>query len=156
VSAKSISALTIDCLAVRSGLALALCAAAIAAGCGGGAPSPDRVVRDWSRALNAGDNEAAADLFAEDAEVIQAGVVTRLRTHGDAVAWNSLLPCSGRIVALSRHGPEVRATFLLGNRKTSPCDAPGAQATALFRIEHGKIVLWHQLQSGGSPQPPVV
>jgi SnoaL-like domain len=141
---------------VHPGLALALCAVVVAAGCGAGSPSAERVVRDWSRALNSGDNEAAADLFAVDAEVIQAGVETRLRTHGDAVAWNSALPCSGRIVALSRRGEEVRATFLLGDRSGSPCDAPGAQATALFRVVDGKIVLWHQLQGGAAPQPPVV
>jgi limonene-1,2-epoxide hydrolase len=141
---------------VRPGLALALCAAALAAGCGGGSPSPETVVRDWSKALNADDNDAAADLFADGAEVIQAGVVTRLPTHRDAVLWNSELPCSGKIVALSRNGREVRATFLLGDRRGSPCDAPGARATALFRIEDGKIVLWHQLDGSGEPEPPVV
>ena len=45
--------------------ALALGILAIAVGCGGaGAESPETVVREWSDALNAGDNDRAADLFA--------------------------------------------------------------------------------------------
>jgi SnoaL-like domain len=111
-------------------------------------------VRAWSRALNAGDNEAAADLFARGAQVIQAGRVTRLATHEDAVGWNAALPCSGRIVAIETEGDTVTATFLLDDRPTSACDAPGARATAAFRIEDGRIVLWHQL--GSAPPPGAV
>src|SRR5439155_25618553 len=96
---------------------------ALLAGCGGGGKaSPASVVRAWSKALNAGDNDAAADLFAPRAEVIQGRVVIRLRTHADAVAWNSGLPCSGKIVGLYTRGATVTATFLLGNRPTSACD----------------------------------
>jgi limonene-1,2-epoxide hydrolase len=122
---------------------------ALLAGCGSGGTSPERVVRAWSKALNAGDNDAAADLFAKNAEVVQGSVVTRLRTHADAVAWNTDLPCSGKIVSLSAHGPVVRATFVLGDRKSSPCDGPGKRAAAVFRIRGGKIVLWHQVPAGG-------
>jgi hypothetical protein len=121
--------------------------AALFTGCGGDTAAPEDVVRAWSRALNAGDNEAAADLFARGARVIQAGRVLRLATRADAVAWNAALPCSGRIVELATEGDTVTATFLLGDRTASPCDAPGARATAAFRIEDGRIVLWHQLAS---------
>ena len=34
----------------------------------------------------------------------------------------------------------MTATFLLDDRTTSPCDAPGAEATAAFHVEDGKIV----------------
>jgi limonene-1,2-epoxide hydrolase len=130
---------------------------ALLAGCGGGKASPANVVRAWSKALNAGDNDAAADLFAPRAEVIQGPVVIRLRTHADAVAWNAGLPCSGRIVRLSTRGATVTATFLLGNRKSSACDGPGRRATAIFRIRGGKIVLWHQVPATAPPpSPPAV
>jgi limonene-1,2-epoxide hydrolase len=138
---------------VRSALALGACLLALAAACGGASRSPESVVRAWSRAIDSGDNDAAADLFASDAEVVQAGGVTRLHTHADAVAWNAGLPCSGRIVALSLRGEVVRATFLLGDRQATPCDGPGERATAIFRVHRGKIVLWHQVAEPGVPGP---
>jgi ketosteroid isomerase-like protein len=129
----------------RIPLVTGACALALATGCGGGGRSAEEVVRAWSAALNAGDNEAAAELFAPGAQVVQAGRVVRLATHQDAVAWNASLPCSGRIVELSIRGDTVTATFLLDDRPTSACDAPGARATAAFQIEDERIVLWHQL-----------
>ena len=138
---------------MRSALALGACLLALAAACGGASRSPESVVRAWSRAINAGDDEAAGDLFASGAEVIQGGRITRLRTHDDAVAWNAGLPCSGTIVALVRSGDVVRATFVLGNRRYTPCDGPGQRATAIFRIRDGKIVLWHQIVTAGEPGP---
>ncbi len=131
-------------------------AAASLSGCGGGSVSPSSVVRAWSTALNSGDNEAAADLFADGAEVIQGASLERLRTHQQAVAFNASLPCTGRIVALESAGEEVRATFVLGNRRTSRCDGPGEQARAVIRVHAGKIVLWHQLATGPEEPAPIV
>jgi SnoaL-like domain len=138
---------------VRSWLAAAVLLALLA-GCGGGKASPESVVRAWSKALNAGDNQGAADLFAPGAEVVQGPVVLHLRTHADAVVWNAGLPCSGKIVALSTNGATVTATFLLDDRPTSACDGPGHRATAVFRIRAGKIVLWHQVPEPAAPPPP--
>lgn len=130
---------------------------ALAVGCGGGtATSPESVVREWSDALNAGDNERAADLFARGAQVVQGTEVVLLQTHADAVDFNSALPCSGKIVEVTTNEDTATATFLLGNRKTSHCDAPGQKAVAAFKVLHGKIVLWHQLPSPApAPTPPV-
>jgi hypothetical protein len=129
---------------VRFLIANGLAAILVAAGCGGGPPSPESVVRAWSMALNSGDNEAAADLFAPGAEVIQ-GRSFVLETKLEAVAFNASLPCSGEIVDLDEEDDRVTATFRLGNRETSRCDAPGAEARAAFRVVDGKIVLWQQL-----------
>ena len=114
------------------------------AGCGGGSPSPESVVRAWTQALNADDNERAARLFAKGAEVVQGEQVRVLWTHEDAVAWNASLPCSGRIVSITSDGPTARATFVLGDRARTQCDGPGARATAIVTVHKGKIVLWHQ------------
>jgi limonene-1,2-epoxide hydrolase len=110
-------------------------------------------VRAWSKALNSGDNEAAADLFAPNATVMQPGYVARFRSREDAVAFNRSLPCSGKIVELEVEEDQVVATFLLGDRPASPCDGPGQQATAIFVVEDGKIVVWQQIPTPGGQQP---
>jgi limonene-1,2-epoxide hydrolase len=129
---------------MRRALATGLAATALLAGCGSGSPSAESVVRAWSQALNDDDNARAADLFARNAEVVQAGHELTLRTHADAVAWNRALPCSGKIVSIKSSGDTATATFLLGNRRHSACDGPGQRATAIFKVVKGKIVLWHQ------------
>jgi limonene-1,2-epoxide hydrolase len=137
-------------------LALLATAALLLPGCGSSPPSAESVVRAWSQALNTDDNERAADLFAPGAEVVQPGQVLRLRTHADAVAWNSALPCAGRIVSIKTAGQTATATFELGDRRKSRCDGPGQRATAIFRVVKGKIVLWHQTASPNSPPQPEV
>ena len=137
-------------------VALVLVIMAVATGCGGGSASPESVVREWSDALNAGDNERAADLFAPNAEVVQPGQVLKLRTHAEAVAWNSSLPCAGQIVSIKTAGRTATATFELGDRRNSRCDGPGQRATAIFRVVKGKIVLWHQTATPDAPPPPEI
>lgn len=125
--------------------------ALIGASCGRGTASAESVVRAWSSALNSGDNESAADLFATDAEIIQGGAEQRFRNRADAVEWNAGLPCSGRIVRIETRGDNVTATFVLGDRTTSRCDGPGAKARAVIRVRGGKIVLWHQVPIAEAP-----
>ena len=115
-----------------------------ATACRSSSPSAESVVRAWSQALNMDDNRGAADLFAPNAEVVQGSNVIRLRTHADAVRWNSALPCSGEITAIHSRGQMATATFKLADRQHSRCDGPGQKATAIFRVVKGKIVLWHQ------------
>jgi limonene-1,2-epoxide hydrolase len=140
---------------VRAGLAASLAAVAVVAGCGSGAPSTESVVRAWSQAVNEDDNERAADLFAPDAQVVQSGHELTLKTHADAVAWNSSLPCSGKIVSIDARGSTATATFLLEDRKHKRCDGPGERATAIFKVREGKIVLWHQTPARGPTGPAV-
>ncbi|MDQ5821017.1 MAG: nuclear transport factor 2 family protein [Actinomycetota bacterium] len=132
-------------------LGIGVCLALVGAGCGGGESSPESVVRAWSSTLNAGDNEGAADLFAPNARIIQGGAEQRFRSRADAVAWNAGLPCSGRIVRIVSRADTVTATFVLGDRETSRCDAPGAKARAVVRVRGGKIVLWHQVPVPEAP-----
>jgi hypothetical protein len=116
--------------------------------------SPGDVVRAWSLALNRSEDADAAALFAPEAEIVQGGVTATLRTRAQAEAFNRSLPCSGRITKLETRDEFVTATFALGHRPGHQCDAPGARATAVFRVRHEKIVLWHQL--GSEPASPVV
>jgi limonene-1,2-epoxide hydrolase len=133
---------------VRSALVLALALAFVAAGCGGGGSDPRDVARAWAKALRADDNQRAASLFAADAVVIQGNLSRTFHTHQQAVEWNARLPCAGTIVALARRGSAVTATFRLGDRKNSRCGTPpGAEATAVFVVEGGKIILWVQTGS---------
>src|SRR5947207_3407940 len=137
---------------MRPQLTLALLFAAVLGGCGSTPPSPESVVRAWSQELNTGDNEDAAKLFAPGAEIVQAGTTLRLDTQAQALAWNTALPCSGRIVSITTNGDVTRATFVLGDRKDRKCDGPGQRATAIVKVRKGKIVLWHQ--TSASPATP--
>jgi hypothetical protein len=116
-------------------------------------PSPPAIVRQWSRALNANDNEAAAALFARGARVMQPGVDVRV-TPQLALAFNASLPCGGKIIALQRNGNRVVATFKLTERPRHRCDAPGVKAAALFVIKNGRIVRWQQVAVPPPKQPP--
>jgi SnoaL-like protein len=137
---------------VRSAAALLALTVALGGCAGSGTASPGEVVRNWSEALNADDNDGAADLFASGAEVVQAGMSYRLTRHDEAVRWNAALPCNGKIVELEVDEDEVTAVFVLSDSRTMPCDAPGARTTAIFTVRDGKIVRWEQ-PSGGAPAP---
>ena len=117
-------------------------------------PSPAAVVRAWSNALNANDNETAGGLFAKNARVIQGTLDARIPTHKLAVLFNSTLPCAGRIVAMTVKGERVVATFVLGHRPKHTCDGPGQKAAALFVVRKGKIVLWAQIAPPAAPSGP--
>lgn len=134
---------------MRLALALVLALPLGLAACGGGSgTTPAQVVHAWSDALSADDNELAASLFARDAIVIQGSVARTFHTHAEALAWNSRLPCSGKVVSVKVRGSTATADFRLANRKHSRCNAPeGAQAGALFVVEGGKIILWVQTDS---------
>ena len=138
-----------------AGALVSLAAIAFLAGCGSGSPSAESVVRAWSAALNQDDNNTAASLFAQGAEVVQNGHVLTLRNRRQAVAWNSALPCSGKIVSIHTRGQTATATFVLGDRRHSQCDGPGQKTTAIFKVVHGKIVLWHQTNAKGPTGPTV-
>ena len=135
----------------------ALLAAAVlaVAGCGGGPDGPESVLRSWSEALNRGDYQAAAGLFADGAEIVQGSRVLVFSSPGEAERWNASLPCRGRIVSAEEDGATVKASFVLRDRPDRPCDAPGAVARVVVRVEDGKIVLWHQLESAAG-EPEVV
>jgi hypothetical protein len=138
-------------------LAGALVVFVVAAGCGGGArhepstatvrfpspvsSSPENVVLAWSDALNHGLNENAAGYFALETTVVdEDGRVLVLHGRDEAAAFNASIACQGRIVGLSRRQYRVWAAFILDQRGTFSCPAPGKMDTASFTVEGGRIV----------------
>ena len=122
-----------------------------ATGCGDSkAQDPEAVVDSWSQAINGGDDEAAAGLFAKDAVVIQDGQRTILASDADALAFNASLPCGAKVVGKKTSGDDVTTTFTLTRRPGHMCDGTGEAAVTVFTIVDGKITLWHQLPSGAA------
>lgn len=113
------------------------------------------VVHEWSKRLNANDNDGIARLFAVPAILIQGANEYRLTSQHQISLWHSLLPCSGTIVSITYAGRFATAVFRLGNRGKTKCDAPGALAAARFEIVRGKIVSWVQVpvpaKTGNAP-----
>jgi limonene-1,2-epoxide hydrolase len=143
---------------VRAALLLAVLvvASTSAAGCGGASTaSPEAVVRAWSDAIDRNDNAAAGRLFAPGARVVQIDTQT-LHTPAEAREWNDELPCGGTIVSLTQDGADVTVVFKLGDRPAHVCDGPGSEASAIFRVEGGKIVLWHQTALPPTPDQHTV
>jgi len=112
------------------------------------------VVRAWSARLNANDNAGIARLFALPAQVIQAPYAFTLRTRAEVAEWYAGLPCSGRVVTITVRGRYATAVFKLGNRGSTPCDAPGSLAAARFEIVGGKIRSWEQVAVPAAKQNP--
>ena len=123
------------------------------------APQMRAIVHTWSARLNANDNDGLARLYAVPALVIQAPYAFRLRTRAEIAKWYAGLPCSGHVVSITVRGRYATAVFKLGNRGSSPCDAPGTLAAARFEIVGGKIRSWEQVvvpaKKAPAPAPTV-
>lgn len=124
-------------------LAFALLVAALLAACGGSASrEAEAVVRSWSEALNADDDEGAAALFAPRTIIVIGLLPTVLRSHEAAVGWHRRLECAGDIVSMSSEDNRVTATFLLRDRMSGPCGGAGLTATVVFHVRDGLIEVW--------------
>jgi hypothetical protein len=110
------------------------------------ASSPEAVVLDWSDALNHGLNDDAADYFAPETTVVsEDGEVLVLHGRDQAAAFNASIACQGRIIGLSRKADRIWAAFVLDQRGTFACPAPGEIDTARFTVEAGRIVRFEDL-----------
>jgi hypothetical protein len=123
------------------------------AGCG--SASDVSVIRDWAQALLAGHVDQAASYFALPAIVANGSPPVRITSRGQLREFNELLPCGARLVATTRHGAFIYATFRLTNRVGGDCGGgTGALAATAFLIRNGKIVEWLRLPNPGSQQQP--
>ena len=123
----------------------ALALATLVAGCSGsGAPTtedPERVFRDFTTALNAGDAEAAAALVADDAEFYG-----DFATDVGIDALLASLVCTAEIGSVERDGDT--ADFDLEFGGPAPLAVPGSESqcregateTARVTVRDGKIL----------------
>jgi hypothetical protein len=112
------------------------------------APSDARVIRAWSRALNAGRFEEAGSYFARNALVDQ-GQPFRLPNRDAAAAFGRSLPCKGEVTDVTDEGATSLASFQLSRGPGGPCRG---RARVRFRIRNGKFTEFRQLP--GSQLPP--
>ena len=112
------------------------------------APSDGRVIRAWSRALNAGRYGLAGDFFAPKALVDQ-GEPFRLPSSAAAVVFNRSLPCEGEVTAIEDEGRTTLASFRLRPGPGGPCEG---RARVRFTIRDGKFTEFRQLSGAPLPQ----
>jgi hypothetical protein len=126
---------------------LATCAVAGVLTCAGcGSATDVNVIRDWARALTAGQLDKAASYFAVPAIVQNGTPPVRITSRAQAREFNELLPCGARLVMNVRHGAYIDATFRLTSRVGGDCGAgAGSLAATAFLIRDGKIVEWRRL-----------
>jgi hypothetical protein len=105
------------------------------------------VIAAWVDTLRKGDVEGAAEYFALPSTVVNGGIMVRIRSSADAVAFNESLPCGGELVRAEGLGETVTATFRLTERPgPGSCgEGSGQLAQTAFVIEDGKIVEWRRV-----------
>jgi hypothetical protein len=109
-------------------------------------PGYGRLIRDWSKAINAERYERAAAFFAPGA-IVEQGREFRLEDRREAIVFNSTLPCKADVTDVDGEGDTLLAAFRLRNGPGGSCD--GA-ARVRFRFRNGKFIEWRQL-----PEPDV-
>jgi hypothetical protein len=109
----------------------------------------ERVIRGWSRALNAGDFDRAAAYF-ERGAIIDQGQPFRLLTLADAIEFNSGLPCRGHVRELLRVQDATIARFALSEGHRGDCKE-GGSATVRFVIRRAHIQVFEQFAEPTGP-----
>jgi hypothetical protein len=130
-------------------LLLAAGSAALVA-CGGDEPTPEAVIRAWSDALNASEDERAAAFFADGARVIRGVRSFSLEDTDEALRFARSLPCGGEIVSLASSGDRIEATIELTPRPGRRCAVTGTRTGLIVRVDDGRIVLWHEVPADGA------
>jgi hypothetical protein len=138
----------------RRGLLATSAVAGVLVCTGCGSTTDVNVIRDWARALTAGELDKAASYFALPAIVQNGTPPVRITSRAQAREFNQLLPCGAQLVSSSRHGAYIYATFRLTNRVGGDCAGGiGAIAATAFVIHDGKITQWLRLPNPGGGQP---
>lgn len=132
------------------------------AGCGGGEAATERavdevaddgasVVEAWAEAVREGDYDAANDLFAVPATIVNIGPKVRITEREGIDAFNRSLPCGAEVTDTQvAGGGYLRVSFeLVAGADGTPCEGP---AEVSFRIVDGHITEW--LREDGQPADP--
>jgi limonene-1,2-epoxide hydrolase len=119
-------------------------------------PADVEVIDAWVRALDRGDNDAAADYFAIPSSTLN-GILLEIRDRHDALRFNRSLPCGAHLIRAVAHAGFTIATFRLDERPgPGSCGAgTGDKAATAFAIEDGKITDWRRVPvpGGGGATP---
>jgi hypothetical protein len=110
-------------------------------------PTQVRVVRAWSRALRAGDIEAASALWAIPARAQNGTPVLGLATRRAVRLFNGALPCGSVLRSAGGAGRDFTiATVRLTQRRGADCGSgEGATARTAIRVRGGRITEWYRL-----------
>jgi limonene-1,2-epoxide hydrolase len=105
------------------------------------------VISAWADTLREGDVEGAAEFFALPSVAVNGGLMLRIRTVEDAVAFNESLPCGAELIRAEGAGEIVTATFRLTERPGPGTCGPGTGelAQTAFEITDGEIVEWRRV-----------
>jgi limonene-1,2-epoxide hydrolase len=105
------------------------------------------VIAAWVDTLREGDVEGAAEYFAVPSVAVNGGLMLRIESPEDAVAFNESLPCGAELLRAESMGDVVTATFRLTERPgPGTCgEGVGELAQTAFEIEDGKIVEWRRV-----------
>lgn len=116
-----------------------------------------RTIRDWARALRAGDVARASSFWGLPARIQNGTPVLRLTARGDVQTFNDSLPCGAVLTGAGAARGYTIATFRLTERRGGggQCGSGvdrSAQTAVLVR--GGRIVGWYRLPD--APPAPVV
>jgi hypothetical protein len=123
----------------------------------GGADAADvNVIDGWVTALRHGKVRKAASYFAIPSVAQNGGIVFRIQSRPDAIAFNHTLPCGARLVRARTQGRFTTATFRLTERPGPGVCGPGVgqRAATAFVIQGGKITQWQRVGTGGGRPVP--
>ena len=115
-------------------------------------PGYGRLIRDWSKAINAERYERAASFFAPGA-IVDQGREFRLENHRGAVLFNSTLPCKADVTDVDGEGDTLLAAFRLRDGPGGSCEG---SARVRFRFRNGKFIEWRQLPESDTPPGDVL
>ena len=112
------------------------------------AASHERIVRGWSRALNAEQYERAAGFFIRGV-IIDQGLEIQLITHAQILDFNQGLPCKADVTRVVEEKRDTLAYFRLKKGPGGPCHGT---VRVRFTIHGGKFSQFRQLP--GQAEPP--
>src|SRR3954452_15203628 len=109
----------------------------------------ERVIRGWTTTLRNGQVGKAAQYFALPSIVSNGTPPLAIRTRAQALAFNRVLACGARVVALERAtSNRVLVTFRLTERPGGDCGSgTGALAYTAFRIRGNRISEWLRVEN---------
>jgi hypothetical protein len=111
------------------------------------AESNERTIRAWSRELNAGHYERAADFFIRGV-IIDQGVERQLVTRAQILEFNRSLPCRADVTRVVEERLYTLASFRLKRGPGGPCHGT---VRVRFSIHGGKFSQFLQLPGQSAP-----